>query len=354
MKQMHSMVMATLIAVAIITLTTDHISADQFVRNKRGLSDFFKRFWNIRKKVNYMPYQQQSSIYPNSMNQDYVLPQASNYYPIYQLSQSGNQYGQYEPQMYGESSSVNNANQIDYQEYPLRQPTNNYYPSSSNQYQHQHQPDYQRGNPNNNGYQNSQAIQPDESVQKASYYYPNQGGQIGTSPYTFHANPSQANTFNSKPYGNQPGTLDVHQVLDQFIRSAGLSPHGDHENANKDRAYNDDQALSVKKLYSYPFYFSSSGDRPYTIRRQSMDEDEQPMDTVQRVVSKPAVKMEPVSSKKNQAVQTLTVNDVMADIVLDDERSFIAKNAAALQDFLANKRTPQNTSTSTSDAKADN
>lgn len=85
-----------------------------------------------------------------------------------------------------------------------------------------------------------------------------------------------------------------------------------------------------------------------------MDEDEQPMDTVQRVVSKPAVKMEPVSSKKNQAVQTLTVNDVMADIVLDDERSFIAKNAAALQDFLANKRTPQNTSTSTSDAKADN
>lgn len=48
------MVMATLIAVAIITLTTDHISADQFVRNKRGLSDFFKRFWNIRKKVNYV------------------------------------------------------------------------------------------------------------------------------------------------------------------------------------------------------------------------------------------------------------------------------------------------------------
>ncbi|OTF80869.1 hypothetical protein BLA29_002000 [Euroglyphus maynei] len=345
--------MAAVIATAIISLATEPITAEQLVRNKRGLSDFFKRFWSIRKKINPMPYQPQSSIYPSSLNQDYLLSQASNYYPIYQPS---SQYGpQYGPQFFSESAPVGQANQIDYQEYPLRQVANNYYPSASSQYQQQ--PEYQRGNLQEmNGYQNSQTIQPDESVQKASYYYPNQG-QIGTSPYTFHANPSQANTFNSKPYGNQPGTLDVHQVLDQFIRSAGLSPQGDHENANKDRAYNEDKALSVKKLYSYPFYFSSSGDRPYTIRRQSFDEgnyvDEQPTSkvTVKRV-SKPvsAAKIDSVSKKQTQPVQTLTDNDSVAAVLLDDESSFIAKNAAALQDFLANKPSQNNSS----DAQADN
>lgn len=303
------------------------------------------------------------------MNQDYMMSQASNYYPIYQLSQPSNQYGpQYSPQFFSESAPIGQANQIDYQEYPLRQGTNNYYPVSN---QYSQQSEYQQGN----GHQN---IQPDESIQKPSYYYPKKGGQIGTSPYTFHANPSQANAFNSKPYGNQPGTLDVHQVLDQFIRSAGLSPHGDHENANKDRAYNEDQALSVKKLYSYPFYFSSSGDRPHTIRwvdfffkkqinkfdqsihlnhslsRQSIDEanyiDEQPMPKViaQRVnkpTSAAKIELPVMNGKQEQPIQTQTIADndsTVAAVLLDDENSFIAKNAAALQEFLANKPSSKN------------
>ena len=46
------MMMAIVVTIVIILLITNSIQAQQFIRNKRGLSDFFKRFWNIRKKVN--------------------------------------------------------------------------------------------------------------------------------------------------------------------------------------------------------------------------------------------------------------------------------------------------------------
>lgn len=80
-----------------------------------------------------------------------------------------------------------------------------------------------------------------------------------------YAYPSAGDQFASRPYSSNPGTLDVHQVLDQFIRSAGLSPQGDHGAVKGDQHYDGSDlkpALSVKKLISYPFYFSSSGDKP--------------------------------------------------------------------------------------------
>lgn len=77
--------------------------------------------------------------------------------------------------------------------------------------------------------------------------------------------------FSARPVDySGSATIDVHKVLDSFIRSAGLSPQGDHENVKKvsgvgNLAYAASglkPVLSVKKLISYPFYFSSSGDKP--------------------------------------------------------------------------------------------
>lgn len=65
----------------------------------------------------------------------------------------------------------------------------------------------------------------------------------------------------SSAYGpgyNANGNLDLHQVLDQFVRSAGLSPQGDHEaQASTIQSKGDSPVFSFKKLYSFPFYLSS-------------------------------------------------------------------------------------------------
>jgi hypothetical protein len=76
-------------------------------------------------------------------------------------------------------------------------------------------------------------------------------------------------TFTPQSYGSSPGTMDFNQVLDQFVRSAGLSPQGDHE-AQSLQSKGDSFAqsetspvFSFKKLYSFPFYLSTdqnSGD----------------------------------------------------------------------------------------------
>lgn len=114
-------------------------------------------------------------------------------------------------------------------------------------------------------YQNAAgAVQPDESIQRPNYVYSQAPNQYPSSNYRPQT-PSQSQTFASRPYGPGPGSIDVHQVLDQFIRSAGLSPQGDHDSVRGDNSFAESQTkpvFSLKKLYSYPFYMSASGDKP--------------------------------------------------------------------------------------------
>ncbi|KPM11179.1 cytochrome P450-like protein 25 [Sarcoptes scabiei] len=293
-------------------------------RSKRGLSSFFKRFWSIRKKVPIIPFQQTFPLM--NLGQDYLFSQASSMLPFYNFNQVSSQIGQ---QLFPSFVKQIGQNFIDIGDQQQQQQSKHYlhphhhfhhqqHHDPSMEYQGQNQyhqagyhpsrPKYYRPPVNNLQYpqqygpneddsiQQSQPVpsgvsdneneqktaQSDESVSKPSYYYPTLSSQqsqvqyqyspemIGTSPYTFHENPSQMNTFKSRPYGSNPGTLDVHKVLDQFIRSAGLSPKGDHDNVYNGNS--DEKALSVKKLYTYPFYFSSSGDRPTSIRLESIKE----------------------------------------------------------------------------------
>lgn len=75
-------------------------------------------------------------------------------------------------------------------------------------------------------------------------------------------------TFTPQSYGSSPGTIDPYQVLDQFVRSAGLNPQGDHE-AQSLQSKGDSFAqsgtspvFSFKKLYSFPFYMSTDPNVP--------------------------------------------------------------------------------------------
>ena len=67
--------------------------------------------------------------------------------------------------------------------------------------------------------------------------------------------------YTAQNYGQSPNTIDVHQVLDQFIRSAGLSPQGDHESeaahSNSFAKAGTSPVLVFKKLFSFPFYVST-------------------------------------------------------------------------------------------------
>lgn len=213
------------------------------------------------------------------------MNQASNFYPsLFQLSQAiGEQAypGYYQAAAAAVQQAVQNSQQsspsssshLNPQQYSqiysegngnsesMEHPSGYSQSTSQSQQNSYYYPRPQQQAQQSQSYPSYSGPQTDES--KSNYYYSANtmhNGPIGTSPYTFHSNPSAANTFKSRPYGNNPGTIDVHQVLDQFIRSTGLSPHGDHDSTNK--GYTDDKALSVKKLYSYPFYFSSSGDKP--------------------------------------------------------------------------------------------
>ena len=126
-------------------------------------------------------------------------------------------------------------------------------PSQQQQYMQQSQQHVQHQQPQAQQHYGGQQYNNEQN----SGYYGQASQQYGTS-----VNPAQANTFHSQPYGSNAGTIDVHQVLDQFIRSAGLSPQGDHENAKGDQSYAESETKPVftfKKLYSYPFYMSSSG-----------------------------------------------------------------------------------------------
>lgn len=56
------------------------------------------------------------------------------------------------------------------------------------------------------------------------------------------------------------GSPDFHAVLDSFVRSAGLSPTGAHDQeaaASSIQAKGDTPVFSFKKLYSFPFYLTS-------------------------------------------------------------------------------------------------
>lgn len=68
----------------------------------------------------------------------------------------------------------------------------------------------------------------------------------------------------SSPYQTyatgQSGSPDFSAVLDSFVRGAGLSPHGAHDQeaaASNLQAKGDTPVFSFKKLYSFPFYLSS-------------------------------------------------------------------------------------------------
>ncbi|KAH9395435.1 hypothetical protein TYRP_020754 [Tyrophagus putrescentiae] len=162
--------------------------------------------------------------------------------------------------------------------------------------------------------------------------------------------------------GSNPGTLDVHQVLDQFIRSAGLSPQGDHEAVKGDQHYADGAdlkpALSVKKLISYPFYFSSSGDKPtsygQSIRRHSQDETIFKSALNQNLLASQKMeqpansesKMEPSSSSSSSSSSSASSPSSYSQAAVsssDEESQFIAKHAQALQEFLSK---PPNTQSS--------
>ena len=68
-------------------------------------------------------------------------------------------------------------------------------------------------------------------------------------------------TYTAQDYGQSPNTIDVHKVLDQFIRSAGLSPQGDHEaqasHASSFAKAGTTPVFVFKKLFSFPFYLSA-------------------------------------------------------------------------------------------------
>jgi len=105
--------------------------------------------------------------------------------------------------------------------------------------------------------------------QQQQFSYQNSGyDQMTASASNVQPQEAQASVYRPtvyyrpRPYRSSPATLDVHQVVDDFIRSTGLSPQGDHENVPGDYAYAESKPVfSLKKLYSYPFYFSSSGDK---------------------------------------------------------------------------------------------
>lgn len=69
---------------------------------------------------------------------------------------------------------------------------------------------------------------------------------------TYAANPS---SYSGDSSG---GNLDFHAILDQFVRSAGLTPAGDQDTAASTiQAKGDTPVFSFKKLYSFPFYLST-------------------------------------------------------------------------------------------------
>jgi len=101
------------------------------------------------------------------------------------------------------------------------------------------------------------SVVPDQNGQGGNYMEESAPHPVYGRPQAYQSDPNQ---FHGRPYGNSPGTIDVHQVLDSFIRQAGLSPQGDHDNAVAGSEVK--PVFSVKKLYSYPFYLSASGNKP--------------------------------------------------------------------------------------------
>lgn len=154
-------------------------------------------------------------------------------------------------------------------------------------------------------------------------YSPNyfQNGYQGYSGYPMGSASSQypsytpPATFTPQSYGSSPGTMDFHQVLDQFVRSAGLSPQGDHEgHALQSKGDSFTQSgttpvFSFKKLYSFPFYMSTDPNvaegynflKRYT-RRNSPEAqlNQQSLDQnflLKQFLSPPVVKGDPTSSQ---------------------------------------------------------
>jgi len=94
------------------------------------------------------------------------------------------------------------------------------------------------GNPNINGYPNHQ-------MASASGHYPTYA------------------QLNGPQATDSAQSLDIHQVLDELIRSAGLSPQGDHSpqalqsKGDSFAKSGTSRVFSFKKLYSFPFYLSN-------------------------------------------------------------------------------------------------
>ena len=66
---------------------------------------------------------------------------------------------------------------------------------------------------------------------------------------------------------------------------------------------------------------------------------------VNKPTSAAKIELPVMNGKQAQPIQTQTIADndsTVAAVLLDDENSFIAKNAAALQEFLANKPSSKN------------
>lgn len=81
--------------------------------------------------------------------------------------------------------------------------------------------------------------------------YTNVVSNMGSYPQAASSYASYAPPDNSKD-------VDFHAVLDQFVRNAGLSPHGDQDtSASTIQAKGDTPVFSFKKLYSFPFYLST-------------------------------------------------------------------------------------------------
>ncbi|KAI2802036.1 hypothetical protein BLOT_010228 [Blomia tropicalis] len=310
------------------------------IRHKRGISDFFRRLFKKNASGPTVPgmnsisnqaqhHQQASPIYGggggagnyygNSENQnsalspDYYTGAASNLNAMYQpyahaadyvfpgQVHNQQQQQQLQPQQqasnqvqynYGNYGSIQQQQQQSIQaaqggEGPQPQyvypPYGSVYGQSSNQQQSQQQyysPSHGASThylPPSHQYQSNGQY---NNIAAASYNRPQYMSAYQPQPQSAQPGPiDQRNYFQAKPYGQSPGTIDVHQVLDQFIRSAGLSPQGDHDSV-KSGMYGAESnlkpAVSIKKLISYPFYFSSSGDKPtsygHSIRRQSNDD----------------------------------------------------------------------------------
>ena len=60
-------------------------------------------------------------------------------------------------------------------------------------------------------------------------------------------------------YASNGQNVDFHKVLDNFVRSAGLNPNGDHDVAASSNVEQKDTTpvFSFKKLYSFPFYLNA-------------------------------------------------------------------------------------------------